>query len=586
MRIRQRLLLALFLISGCSDETVSIDLEWDERPPARVCEGVRSGVACDSDEVCQAHEGGAGSCVTNELFVIAKLLRADVDTDIACRQVIRQSDPVRYAIDSAEDQVPLNDVPFDRNYIVAVEFRRFRSGGRVLYYGISDSFTAKANETITVSASTRPIATLGTVPGPLEAPPLSLPSAIRSPELLDDRQYVRSSTIAAELAMNGAETVDISNSPFEDDLCEDLGAEVVRRRFSEIQADSNAIRTLVWDLDAETGQSPCGVNNSCPRRVFVRFLDRNGYPSPAYSEQVIVDTRKPRVVSEVTNLQLLPESTNILVRQNLQERVTRATSGTRARLTFSLDEPVLGEQPDPPSADEPTVIAISPAGETLKLERERASSGFVYSSTTTASSNGEAVRYTLLVTATDRAGNIGTSTITAALIVDGIPPNPPVLDVTPTSNRRPVYVRDPYRSDSRGGFEPYFAVRGLCDELEATGDCVVEAGSTVLVLDGDDPATASRIGVVFADSSGQLQETQLVSGDLPRIYLLVVDQAGNPSSNRAHLVRDVEWTATFAGRKRRFNVRQPTRLRSSAVVPRCSSPEGCRRTRLIGWDRC
>lgn len=557
MRVSSQLSLALLLLAGCGEETgFEAQFVWENEPPPRVCDDVRVGQACTTDADCRQRPDGAGRCVDNRLFVVAELLDPPGG---ACRESIIRSEPQEYRSGSNDDvEFDLEGIPLGRPFVVAVELRRFQSvRARVLYYGISQPFTIREGRDTRVEIRISLTPAPGTVPDPSETFPLVLPEVVIPPDPQDDRRYVRSSTVTLELTMSGATRVEISNLPFDENQpCGELGEAVADAILSEaaVKAGTSSTREVEWNLDAGTGRSPCGLDNSCPRRVFVRFRDEEGYPSPIFSQEVVVDSRKPQVVDEVTSLQLIPQETNVLLRQNLRERITKAAAGTRIQLTLSIDEPVLGEQPLPPAAEEPSVTAIGPTGETLSLARDRRFSGFVYTATVTPTTPEVEGTYVFQVTATDRARNVGVSVVGTPFVVDRSSPAGPALDPAPESRRRAVYLREPYRPGPSGSFEPYFAIRG--------GEGVVEANATVLVLDGPDPETASRIAVVFADERGSLPETQLVSGDLGRIYLLEVDEAGNPSSSvhdidRAHLVRDVTWTGSFAGRIPRSTLGNP-----------------------------
>jgi hypothetical protein len=151
--------------------------------------------------------------------------------------------------------------------------------------------------------------------------------------------------------------------------------------------------------------------------------------------------------------------------------------------------------------------------------------------------------YQLTASLTDLAGNNA-----RVALLGGVPLTldatvPPVPAVATTGAI--TYRRAPYGSAARNG-ATHFDIRG------AAG--AVEPGSTVVVFDDPDVASAAELGRATADALGGFAATDLVRADRPRIYITVLDRAGNPSDDsaqpglQASLVRDVEWIGTLAGK--------------------------------------
>ncbi len=428
-------------------------------------------------------------------------------------------------------RIPLHGQTDD--LVMYVEFRASRGrGGQILYYGISDPFKVTKGESTSVLVRVPISPTPNTRSSAPHRPWINIEGVVEDP--LTRRRYLRNSDIVLRLTTDTGKTVEVSNSPL---IVGETPPTETRIVLTNGERGSGGAWTyrVPWNLDAglfdlETGEpGNCRATNSCTRRVFVRFYDKESYSSPIDDLEVVVDTQTPSVVPGASNLDLVPSPENILTQQRLQSRLTRATAGTRIRVSFSINEPVV----DTPPVEVRAVNESS--GTSFPLERNDGSSGFLY--------EGEILSrypdgtYSVQVTATDVAGNMGTSTATT-FEIDQKPPPAPVL---PDRKLRPLtYIRAPYGPDPAGVFRPYFALVG------ASG--AVESGATILVFGGPDPNVDLRLGDAIADSSGGFDPTELIPSDLARVYVLVVDPAGNPSAQQAHLVRDVTWRASFAGR--------------------------------------
>jgi len=142
---------------------------------------------------------------------------------------------------------------------------------------------------------------------------------------------------------------------------------------------------------------------------------------------------------------------------------------------------------------------------------------------------------TVVANVVDAAGNARQVAL-GTLRLDATPPAAPD---TLTAGRI-VYDRFPWGADATSGAKASF-LRG------ATG--AVAAGASVVAYDGPVPATAAVVGRTTASAAGAFGAApgapgafSLVAGDVPEIFVVQEDRAGNVSP--AALVWDASWTAT------------------------------------------
>jgi len=142
---------------------------------------------------------------------------------------------------------------------------------------------------------------------------------------------------------------------------------------------------------------------------------------------------------------------------------------------------------------------------------------------------------TVLANVVDAAGNARQLAL-GTLRLDATPPLAPD---TLTSGRI-VYDRFPWGADATSGAKASF-LRGVAGS--------VAAGASVVAYDGPVPATAAAVGRTTADATGAFGAApgapgafSLVAGDVPEIFVVQEDPAGNASP--AAIVWDGSWTAT------------------------------------------
>jgi hypothetical protein len=427
---------------------------------------------------------------------------------------------------SEEIDMDLFPIPYGEGRVVTVEVRdNPGTGSRPLYYGISEPFGLTAGQALEAVARVPITAAPDIATDGSGSPPVSV-SGIVGDGVVGSTQitlnFRSASAVGAEVSnVAGFETGTFEVIPFESDV----GA-----------ADADEVTTFsaAWDLD--TGVDPCGVVDFCPRRVFVRFVDAEGYYSETTSVEVIADTRPPTVVQSTVGLSLDPAAENLLVRQQLSERIERVGVGTVVRASFTLNEVVV---------QNPVVRAVglfNGGGFALELVAGNGAF-FLYEGGLDPDARAPDDTYELQVEATDKAGTIETSVLqtpegSPGVVVDTSAPNTPTAPVG--AGRPLVYHRAPWGPDPDGAALSWFGLEGAAAS--------VEPWSTVVVFDGPDPESAQRIGVATADGDGAFASVPLNRLDRARVYALVVDGAGN-HQDTATLVRDVDWIAGFTGRE-------------------------------------
>lgn len=154
----------------------------------------------------------------------------------------------------------------------------------------------------------------------------------------------------------------------------------------------------------------------------------------------------------------------------------------------------------------------------------------------------------VLADVADARGN-GSLLELGRLRVDRAAPPPPD---TGTAGRV-VYRRFPWGADVTSGAKAFF--------LDGSAGAVAP-GATVVVYDGPDPARAAQVGRALADATGAFGAPPgapgalaLAVGDLPEVFLVQEDAAGNQSPPA--LVWDAEWTATTGFRQQGSSTLNP-----------------------------
>ncbi len=260
--------------------------------------------------------------------------------------------------------------------------------------------------------------------------------------------------------------------------------------------------------------------------VVVSTRDAAGNPAVETIGSVVLDWTPPGIAAGSPAVTLFPEASNPL------RTVDRLTFSTRARISFTTDEPLL---------DEP-LLALSPVAGTWSVSLASSAGGHYEYDLVLLGGTPSQTTYQVRLTMSDLAGNTNPSPITLVLpapnlVVDTVAPTP----ITTTQNDKIRFTRVPWGAASSGGVDRY-TVATIGGQTAS-----VEANATVIIRDGDSAATGSELGRAVADAAGVFSAT-LVRSDRSAVYLWQVDRAGNVDAAVGTRVRNVEWVATL-GRK-------------------------------------
>lgn len=246
----------------------------------------------------------------------------------------------------------------------------------------------------------------------LRAPPSADPaSGVR---IVDATEYIDSPQVTLELSSDTAVTAEVSNLPsFEDstlvDLAETEPAAGCPPPPGTAPAPSCQYR-IAWDLDG--GVEACGVEDFCPRQVFVRFRDASGVRSRTASARVIVDTKAPELVQESFTPLLVARGAPTTLEIRFQEPLSDLTLRTQAaNVQLSRLTPPEG------SGVESTTFTyeVAPASGEWSEALPQA----------------PAAAFDLEAQATDRAGNQSAALIVAGPPIDARPPTVSSATVSP-----------------------------------------------------------------------------------------------------------------------------------------------------------
>lgn len=199
------------------------------------------------------------------------------------------------------------------------------------------------------------------------------------------------------------------------------------------------------------------------------------------------------------------------------DRVSALGAGTTAEVSFQIDE-ALGPPPQLFAQPNPQAVVFAPASVAGRL---------VTTTVNAAPGSSLSQDLTLAVRLEDAVGNVSTSALSEPLAVDTLPPPAPDT-ATPDSI---IYRRAPWGTLTGGRFA---ALVG--------GSSALAEGGTLIVYDSDSGGIELDR---FSLPAGAFPEQRLRSVVAPRVWVALVDRAGNSSS--VVPVRDVEWFAAFSG---------------------------------------
>ncbi|MCK5687855.1 hypothetical protein KAI87_01235, partial [Myxococcota bacterium] len=434
--------------------------------------------------------------------------------------------------------VDIGDIPNGKNRVVIAELREGdNTGAQVLYYGMSELFELEAGKTAIIPV----FMNISPTPG-AGADPVGEILSINDKEL---PALVADAEVSLELLTDTGTRVRLSNVvgfPEYATLIIDLNN-------SDSSEGTPAPVTIDWDLDFGHNQN-CLVGESCPRRVYARFIDTQNYESPTVYGDATIDLKPPALASEVllrTPVFTPAELETTIIFTSVDPNNPEAD--VTARITLYADES-LGES-IPTLRTEPVgleFVTTFSEGENIVIF-ERA----IHSNDT----DGE---YQLWVNWSDQVGNTIEIALGKSLTIDT---TTPVLSIDQDAV---TYLRSPWgnaASESLGDFEipagPYYALAPQ-DPLSH----VAELPSTTFKIDKDgesigetpaelrfwaDPGLGSYLGSMqptLNDSDDETDDTwarfQLANLDTPVVYATALDAAGNESEPVR--IQNAEWVAT------------------------------------------
>lgn len=178
-------------------------------------------------------------------------------------------------------------------------------------------------------------------------------------------------------------------------------------------------------------------------------------------------------------------------------------------------------------------------------------------------------RYDVEVTLTDEAGNVASHVLNVdrPLVVDTVPPASPRVDVPGALS----FTRAPWGTAATGG-QPQFSLVGASNGLEGCDPALpLPAGQPchwVVALTQQDAGPDVELGRTSVDTSGGFSSFALAGADVPVLWVVAVDAAGNVSDHdqdptngvQAVAVQDTTWIATLTGKTSNSNVANPHRL--------------------------
>lgn len=260
--------------------------------------------------------------------------------------------------------------------------------------------------------------------------------------------------------------------------------------------------------------------------ALVTAVDAAGNVAVDSSATVRLDFTGPELVEGTAAIALQPAASHVV------PFPTRARDGTRVVASFALTEEVVA----------PPAVVTAPGA--LPLAGV-ASGGTTHVFALTVPAGVAEGAQALDITAEDAVGNVATSRLADAFIVDVTAPPAPDTQ-TP---ERVVFTRAPFGTADSGG--AFFTL---------TGDTT--PGDAALAL-----ALASASGPEIA--RGPVDDAGAFAFDVPppdrsAVWLALADGAGNVSS--ASAVRDMAWVASLGGELRGDDVANPTRVTTTAAL--------------------
>jgi len=218
-----------------------------------------------------------GGTPSNGVWISGRIMQANPDSQGMGQVISETESPQQYAPGM---NLSFADIRNQDNLAILLEARGDSSlESRVLYYGISDTFSLKADESVAVDVAVAMV----------ETPDISglfIEEAV-GPEDCPDC-HTSEETVTLRLDGVRAATVEVANDNGFSVCNEVFSVEAPREEMPRLVAADEGWTVEGWELD-------CGLEDAAdgPRSVYVRLLDARGYPSQTLAVQVILDRQPP-----------------------------------------------------------------------------------------------------------------------------------------------------------------------------------------------------------------------------------------------------------------------------------------------------
>ena len=434
--------------------------------------GCMESVGPGSFSVVFTWEGGQPALSGDEYVWAAVEEREDVNT---AGRVLGSVGPDPFSMGS---QLDFRDIPNGDNRVVIVEIRDGSgASANVLYYGISEQFSLKAGKHTEVEVYMQ----LRAVPGDTEGWVFieSIGEMINDPNVT--LVLITDTGVRAKVSH-------FVSFPPERTIETDLAG---LQTYPDAPPDLSGYR-MPWDLSWEPVYS-CAGEDYCPRRVFVRFADAQGYESKTVYADAVMDLNPPALVQD--GVSITPPVANV---------------DTFVTVCLTFTEP-LAHRPDLTVVNDPnfTFYLTFP-------DPDGPSNSYCFRAEQQAGALGPDGDYPMQVSAEDRAGNPSGLLDIGVITVDST--DPAITNVVVTGPTAADYANLADRTAGRD-----LAI--TFDLSETPGD---EPQVWVGAFTDPDPDACSAAGLSYTCAytlSGRDTD------GFKRITIIAVDQSGNATEN-------------------------------------------------------
>jgi len=218
-----------------------------------------------------------GETPPDGLWIHGRVMQANPDSEGMGQIISETESPQEYVLGM---NLSFPDTRNQDNLAIILEARGDSSlESRVLYYGISDTFSLEAGESVTVDVVVAMVETP-------DVTSLTIEEAVGPADCPDC--YASKETVTLKLEGVGATTVEVANDNDFSVCRETFSVDAPRKDAPKLIVGSEGWTVEGWNLD-------CGLEDAAdgPRSVYVRTFDARGYPSQTISGQTIIDRKPP-----------------------------------------------------------------------------------------------------------------------------------------------------------------------------------------------------------------------------------------------------------------------------------------------------